>query len=188
MFGTDLFCHTHLHAEYVFTYSRRGLKRHRIRIQEWTQIHGETSHLTRLNASRVSGPRTVVSRAHARTTTTQVPTGRLDASWELCLEGDFALKSDAQVCFSLEFRKDSDPPQRVDYVRVYVRIYLYVCTTGGYVPAYVYTRSKYHLCTNASCATMQLWQLFQIPHFVSILLTTFSCKFGHHSTNAGLAP
>jgi len=44
------------------------------------------------------------------------PGGRLDGgSWELCLEGDFSVKSDNQVCFSLEFQKDSPTPQLVDY-------------------------------------------------------------------------
>jgi len=57
-----------------------------------------------------------------------VPGGRLDGSaWDLVLEGNFAVKSDAQMCFSLEFVKGADPPQKCDYYQCKTCAIKWIC-------------------------------------------------------------
>jgi len=58
-----------------------------------------------------------------------VPDGRLDGgAWELALEGNFAVKSDAQMCFSLEFVKGAEPAQQCDYYQCKTCAIKWVCS------------------------------------------------------------
>lgn len=56
-----------------------------------------------------------------------LPVGRLDGgTWMVFLEGEFMLKSDSQLCFSLEFDKGN--PQSVDYFRCNTCAINWVCS------------------------------------------------------------